>query len=100
MTTKNKRMRQDRHLSSFLSFMVAGVPLLVVCGLIMGSLGGLLGVYLRFAKDLPDIPDLRRYRPKTVSTFYAEDGTVIGAITFAHSYNINLPARSRGPQPG
>jgi penicillin-binding protein 1A len=78
VTTKNKRMRQDRHLSSFLSFMVAGVPLLVVCGLIMGSLGGLLGVYLRFAKDLPDIPDLRRYRPKTVSTFYAEDGTVIG----------------------
>jgi penicillin-binding protein 1A len=78
VTTRKKRMKRDRFFGGFLSFMLAGLPLLVLCGLITGGLGGLLGAYFRFAKDLPDIPDLRRYRPKTVSTFYAEDGTVIG----------------------
>jgi penicillin-binding protein 1A len=39
-----------------------------------------VGSYLAFSADLPKIPDLKRYRPKTVSTFYAEDGTVIGVF--------------------
>jgi penicillin-binding protein 1A len=41
-------------------------------------LGAGLGIYAAFSADLPKIPDLKAYRPKTVSTFYAEDGTVIG----------------------
>jgi penicillin-binding protein 1A len=56
----------------------AGLPVLLLCGLVSGIVGGTLGVYLVFSSDLPKIPDLRAYRPKTVSTFYAEDGTVIG----------------------
>ncbi|MDQ7784493.1 MAG: PBP1A family penicillin-binding protein [Desulfomonilaceae bacterium] len=56
----------------------AGLPVLVLCALGSAILGALIGGYLAFSAGLPDIPDLRRYRPKTVSTFYAQDGTVIG----------------------
>ncbi|MFZ5868521.1 MAG: penicillin-binding protein 1A [Thermodesulfobacteriota bacterium] len=59
-------------------WLFAGLPVLAV--LALGSLitGTGLGTYLLFSANLPDIPDLRAYRPKTVSTFYAEDGTPIG----------------------
>lgn len=60
------------------AWMLAGAPLLVLCGLFFGIAGMLMGTYLSFSADLPKIPDLKAYRPKTVSTFYAEDGTVIG----------------------
>lgn len=59
-------------------WVVAGFPVLTLCALLSGMLGTTLGVFLAFSADLPTIPDLKAYRPKTVSTFYAEDGTVIG----------------------
>lgn len=59
-------------------WLLAGVPLLFVCALVSGMVGVVTGAYLYFSADLPRIPDLRAYRPKTVSTFYAEDATVIG----------------------
>lgn len=64
--------------SSLLAWLGAGFPVLAVCAAVAGILGGALGAYLSFSADLPAIPDLRAYRPKTVSTFYADDGTVIG----------------------
>ncbi|MBM4328120.1 MAG: penicillin-binding protein 1A [Deltaproteobacteria bacterium] len=59
-------------------WLFAGIPVLVV--LAVGSLvaGVGLGTYAFFSANLPDIPDLRAYRPKTVSTFFAEDDTPIG----------------------
>jgi len=52
--------------------------MLLVCALVSGLLGGAVGAYVIFSQDLPKIPDLRAYRPKTVSKFHAEDGTLIG----------------------
>jgi penicillin-binding protein 1A len=62
----------------FLAWLAAGLPILLVCACGSGLLGAAVGSYLAFSADLPKIPDLKRYRPKTVSTFYAEDGTVVG----------------------
>ncbi len=39
-----------------------------------------LGTYLVYSQNLGEIPSLVSYEPKTVSTFYADDGTVIGAF--------------------
>lgn len=76
---KDKPTRRRRFLLGGLTaWLVAGLPLLLGCALLSGVSGGVLGAYMTFSKDLPKIPDLRAYRPKTVSTFYAEDGTVIG----------------------
>ncbi|MFH0821915.1 MAG: transglycosylase domain-containing protein [Pseudomonadota bacterium] len=65
-------------MGGLIPWLLVGAPLLIACGLISAGAGGLLAVYFHFSKDLPKIPDLRAYRPKTVSTFYAEDGSVIG----------------------
>ena len=78
VTTAKRKTIKLFSLSGFTAWLVAGVPLLVICGLLCGLAGGLLGTYIIFSKDLPKIPDLKAYRPKTVSTFHAEDGTVIG----------------------
>jgi len=76
----SKKGNKQRFLyaGTLMAWLVAGVPLLALCGLFSGIMGVLVGVYLSFSADLPKIPDLKAYRPKTVSTFYAEDGTTIG----------------------
>jgi penicillin-binding protein 1A len=70
--------RRARPLAGFLGWLIAGLPLLAGFAVMCGCLGFGLGTYLHYAADLPTMPDLRAYRPKTVSTFHAEDGTVIG----------------------
>ncbi|MGC8602703.1 MAG: penicillin-binding protein 1A [Desulfomonilaceae bacterium] len=67
-----------------------GFPILIILGFICGIMGSALGVYLVFSDDLPKIPDLRAYRPKTVSTFYAEDGSVIGLFYKEKRFPIPL----------
>jgi len=42
--------------------------------------GAALGSYLVYSTDLPSIPKLISYQPRTVSTFYSDDGTVIGVF--------------------
>ncbi|HMK35641.1 MAG TPA: PBP1A family penicillin-binding protein [Desulfomonilaceae bacterium] len=64
--------------AAVIAWLGAGLPVLILCASASGLAGAALGCYLAFSADLPNIPDLQRYRPKTVSTFYAEDGTVIG----------------------
>ncbi len=39
-----------------------------------------LATYLVYSQNLGEIPSLVSYEPKTVSTFYADDGTVIGVF--------------------
>lgn len=79
-----------RTLFGLFAWVGAGIPLIVLLSLISGLAGGLLGTYLIFSRDLPDIPDLRAYRPKTVSTFYAEDGSVIGLFYKEKRFPISL----------
>jgi penicillin-binding protein 1A len=54
-----------------------------------------LGVLASFSKDLPTIPDLKAYKPKTVSSFYAEDGTLIGL--FYREKRFPIPLDSMPP---
>lgn len=69
---------------------LAGVPVLLICCLVSGAIGTALGVFAAFSKDLPTIPDLKAYRPKTVSSFYSEDGTVIGLFYKEKRFPIPL----------
>ncbi len=73
-----------------IAWLGAGMPILLMCALGSGALGTLIGGYLSFSEGLPKIPDLRRYRPKTVSTFYAEDGTVIGIFYREKRFPVSL----------
>ncbi|MGO8819639.1 MAG: transglycosylase domain-containing protein, partial [Desulfomonilaceae bacterium] len=79
-----------RYFSGLIAWIWVGLPMLLVVGLIFGIMGSALGVYLVFSGDLPKIPDLRAYRPKTVSTFYAEDGSVIGLFYKEKRFPIPL----------
>lgn len=64
--------------------------MLLVCAGTAGLLGVLAGLYMAFSRDLPSIPDLRAYRPKTVSTFYAADGSVIGLFYREKRFPISV----------
>jgi penicillin-binding protein 1A len=77
-------------LSRLAMWLIAGIPVLLGCGLLFGGLGAALGVLASFSKDLPTIPDLKAYRPKTVSSFYAEDGTTIGLFYKEKRFPIPL----------
>lgn len=54
------------------------IPLFILIETPVFIAGGGLGAYLVYSRHLPEIPQLKRYQPRTVSTFYADDGTVIG----------------------
>lgn len=49
-----------------------------------------LGTYLVFSRNLPAIPELESYKPRTVSTFYADDGTVIGVFYKEKRFVVEL----------
>lgn len=49
-----------------------------------------IGVYLYYSRDLPDINALRRYHPPTVTTVYADDGTVIAEFFKERRFVIPL----------
>jgi penicillin-binding protein 1A len=51
--------------------------LLVLASALLGTLTGLLAVY---STDLPQIGDLERYRPSTVTELYDSQGRVIGSF--------------------
>ncbi len=77
---RTKTRKRLRSISGVLAWIGVGLPILGTCALLWGSAGLLTGAYLSFSADLPKIPDLKAYHPKTVSTFYAEDSTVIGVF--------------------
>jgi penicillin-binding protein 1A len=52
--------------------------------------GGVMGVIARCTDELPEIPELARYRPKTVTTFYADGGTIIGIFYKEKRFVVDL----------
>ena len=78
MILRPTNKKREGALIGLLAWLGAGLPVLLLCAGVSGMFGAGLGIYAAFSADLPKIPDLKSYRPKTVSTFYAEDGTVIG----------------------
>ncbi len=86
-------MHKTRKINSFggiLIWMGIGLPIFLLLAVSTAVLGLLLGSYLYFSADLPNIPDLKSYRSKTVSTFYAEDGTPIGVFYREKRFPVRL----------
>ncbi|AFM25015.1 penicillin-binding protein 1A [Desulfomonile tiedjei] len=71
-------------------WLVVGIPILVACGILFGTAGILAGSVSYFSVDLPQVPDLLKYRPKAASLFYAEDGTVIGMFCKEKRFPIKI----------
>ncbi|HMK33511.1 MAG TPA: PBP1A family penicillin-binding protein [Desulfomonilaceae bacterium] len=67
------------------------IPLAILVEIPIFLLGVGLGTYLVFSRDLPEIPPMLSYQPRTVSTFYADDGTVIGVFYKEKRYVVDLP---------
>ncbi|AFM25401.1 penicillin-binding protein 1A [Desulfomonile tiedjei] len=66
------------------------IPLVVAIQIPIFAAGAALGTYLVFSQNLPDIPTLQSYEPRTVSTFYADDGTVIGIFYKQKRFVVEL----------
>ncbi len=66
------------------------LPLIMILEVPVLVSGVALGTYLVFSRNLPAIPDLESYKPRTVSTFYADDGTVIGAFYKEKRFVVEL----------
>ncbi len=66
------------------------IPLIAVLEIPVFLAGAALGTYMVFSRNLPEIPELASYQPKTVSTFYADDGTVIGIFYKQKRFVVDL----------
>lgn len=66
------------------------IPLALVLMIPFFVAGGVLGTYLVYSHKLPEIPELANYQPRTVSTFFAEDGTVIGIFYKQKRFVVEL----------
>ncbi|MBI5572720.1 MAG: PBP1A family penicillin-binding protein [Desulfomonile tiedjei] len=66
------------------------IPLAIIIEIPVFMAGATLGAYLVFSRDLPVIPKLTEYQPKTVSTFFADDGTVIGVFFEQKRFVVDL----------
>ncbi|MBM3298811.1 MAG: transglycosylase domain-containing protein, partial [Deltaproteobacteria bacterium] len=66
------------------------MPLTALLAVPLFLAGAALGTYLVFSKTLPEIPYLASYQPRTVSTFYADDGTVIGVFYNEKRFVVDL----------
>lgn len=66
------------------------IPLIAVLQVPVFIGGAALGTYLVYSRDLPKIPQLASYQPRTVSTFFADDGTVIGTFYKQKRFVVDL----------
>lgn len=66
------------------------IPLIAVLEVPVFLSGAAAGTYLVFSRNLPVIPNLESYEPRTVSTFYADDGTVIGVFYKQKRFVVDL----------
>lgn len=73
MATAGKRIFRRFFMTAFFV-----VPLFLIIETPIFLAGASLGAIAVYSRNLPEIPDLRDYQPRTVSTFYSDDGTVIG----------------------
>ncbi len=85
-------MRQSgqRKLSRGLFTLLFVVPVVLVIQIPIVMIGAILGAYMTYSHNLPDIPDLNSYQPRTVSTFFSDDGTVIGTFFKQKRFVIDL----------
>ena len=66
------------------------VPLFLVIEIPVFIAGVGLGTYVVYSNQLPAIPSLSSYQPKTVSKFFADDGTVIGVFYKQKRFVVDL----------
>ncbi|MDQ7782666.1 MAG: PBP1A family penicillin-binding protein [Desulfomonilaceae bacterium] len=66
------------------------IPLVVLVEIPIFCAGAGVAAYLVYSNDLPRIPHLASYLPRTVSTFYADDGTVIGVFYHQKRFVVDL----------
>ncbi len=66
------------------------IPVFLVVEIPIFCAGALLGAFAFYSRDLPKIPELKQYQPKTVSVFYADDGTVIGIFYKERRFVVDL----------
>ncbi len=85
-----KQAREKRLLGkiAFTVFFVIPLFILIEVPIFVG--GATLGAYLVYSHNLPKIPELKAYQPRTVSTFYADDGTVIGIFYKQKRFVVDL----------
>lgn len=82
--------RQDKLSRKILRIFFAG-PLVILWALPFFIAGVVAGSFVVFSSDLPEIPGLASYQPRTVSTFYADDGIVIGIFYKQKRFVVDLP---------
>ncbi len=84
-------MPQVRHHVASIFFKAIIVwPLALVWAAGFLCAGLAVGAYVVFSSDLPEVPDIVSYQPRTVSTFYADDGTVIGIFYKQKRFVVDL----------
>jgi penicillin-binding protein 1A len=66
------------------------IPLVIAFEIPVFIAGATAGAYIIFSRNLPEIPELASYQPRTVSTFYADDGTVIGTFSKERRFVVDL----------
>ncbi|MDD3472796.1 MAG: PBP1A family penicillin-binding protein [Syntrophaceae bacterium] len=66
------------------------IPLVIIIQIPIFLLGATLGAYLSISNQLPEIPELVSYKPKTVSTFFSDDGSVIGIFYKQKRFVVDL----------
>ncbi len=71
-------------------WVAVAAPVLIVLSAVTFISGGVLGAITGYADKLPEIPELANYRPKTVSTFYSDRGTVIGVFYKQKRFVVDL----------
>ncbi len=79
-----------RVLGKFCLALLVYVPLFAVMSVPFFLAGASLGTYLVYSRNLPEIPDVSVYKPRTVSTFYSDDGTVIGIFYKQKRFVVEL----------
>jgi penicillin-binding protein 1A len=66
--------------------MAAAMSLAMVAALVAGA----LAAYFTLVSGLPGSVDLKSYQPKTVSLFYADDGSVLGSFYNERRFPVTL----------
>lgn len=82
------RLRRVLTKRVFTVFIIA--PLVILAQIPIFLFGAVAGTFMVISRQLPEIPELVSYQPKTVSTFYSDDGTVIGVFYRQKRFVVDL----------
>jgi penicillin-binding protein 1A len=84
------RIRGKSLVGKTLFFVFVIIPLCLAMSGPFFVAGGVLGALLVYTHNLPELPELSKYQPRTVSTFYSDDGTVIGIFYEQKRFVVEL----------